>query len=559
MGANSTWAIRILTGTQSGQIVPLASGYNIIGRSPSCQIKLASNSVSKEHATVLMTDDGKVIITDMGSRNGTFVNGLRIQNQKLNPGDKLTFHDVVVDVLELPPGFDPRFVPGASPGGGPPMPTWAGNAALAVQPQYQPHQPAQQDHHDYNHAHAQATSHPESGAVPQAQYTGNLFIDFFENIRIYFDHVAMPGIYSIVQKMNYRQGIVGFVILYVILVTIVSTVPMVNMTKKGIRQESIRRAKTIATNLAVMNRQAILERNEIAATVKLAELEEGVTNAIIMAKDGTILAPANKRGEFAKLPFVNQARREEKTTEGFITDSTLGVAVPIARYNPESGSQEAAAYAIIIYDMGSLAMNTAQTLGLFLQIFLLAGVIGGILSIFLIRVVEHPLETLGLQLDDALREGRDDLSTAYQYPILEKLVSNINSALSRAASGGGGYQSPSAVLNRDIEANNIVRMLPIPAICINAIDDRIISTNTSFDALIGSGVALAGRPVNDVPDPALQANLRDLIPKMRDQLGSIAFSQIPFSGQSYEINGQAVVGNGGEAAWYLVTLHNGGG
>lgn len=559
MGAKSIWAMRILTGSQSGQIVPLAPGYNIIGRSPSCQIKLASNSVSKEHATVLMTEDGKVIITDMGSRNGTFVNGLRVQNQKLNPGDKLTFHDVVVDVLELPPGFDPRFVPGASPGGGPPMPAWAGNAALTVQPQYQPHQQVQQEPQDYNQVHAQASAHVEANSVPQAQYTGNVFLDFFENLRIYFDHVAMPGIYSIVQKMNYRQGIVGFVILYVILVTIVSTVPMVNTTKKGIRQESIRRAKTIATNLAVMNRQAILERNEIAATVKLAELEEGVTNAIIMAKDGTILAPANKRGEFAKLPFVNQARREEKTTEGFISDSTLGVAVPIARYNPESGSQEAAAYAIVIYDMGGLAMNTAQTIGLFLQIFLLAGIIGAVLSLFLIRVVEHPLETLGLQLDDALREGRDDLSTAYQYPILEKLVSNINSALSRAANGGGGYQSPSAVLNRDIEANNIVRMLPIPAICINAIDDRIISTNTSFDALIGSGVALAGRPVHDVPDPALQANLRDLIPKMRDQLGSIAFSQIPFSGQSYEINGQAVVGNGGEAAWYLVTLHNGGG
>jgi hypothetical protein len=180
--------------------------------------------------------------------------------------------------------------------------------------------------------------------------------------------------------------------------------------------------------------------------------------------------------------FVNQARREEKTTEGFHnSDSTLGVAVPIARYNPESGSQEAAAYAIVIYDMGGLAMNTAQTLGLFSADFpVWQESSAPILSIFLIRVVEHPLETLGLQLDDALREGRDDLSTAYQYPILEKLVSNINSALSRAASGGGGYQSPSAVLNRDIEANNIVRMLPIPAICINAIDDRIISTNTSF-------------------------------------------------------------------------------
>jgi hypothetical protein len=562
MGYKSTWAVRILTGPQSGQIVPLAAGYNIIGRSPSCQIKLASNSVSKEHATILLTEDGKVLITDMNSRNGTFVNGLRVQNQKLAAGDKLTFHDVVIDILELPPGFDPRFVPGASPGGGVPMPSWAGNAAVAVQAQYA-HQGAQAQ--DFQHLHEQAShqmpdqgvSH-ESHEKPQAQYTGNAVLDFFENIRIYIDHVAMPGIYAVVQKMSYRQSLMMFIAVYVVMVTVVATVPMVTLTKKSIRQESVRRTKTIARNLALINRQAILEKNEIAATVRHAELEEGVTTAIIMAKDGTILAPANKRGEFAKLPFVNQARREERETEGFIGDSSLGVAVPIARYNPEAGQQEAAAYAVVIYDMGAQAMNSAQTLGLFLQIFFLASVIGGVLFFFLVRVVEHPISTLGLQLDDALREGRDDLSTIYQWPLLEKLVSNINSALSRAANGGGGYQSPNAVLNRDIEATNVVRMLPIPAISINAVDDRIITTNSAFDALVGSGLQLAGRPVLEIPDPALQANLSDLIPRMRDQLGNIAFSEIPFSGLKYEINGQAIVGNTGEASWYLVTLSGGG-
>lgn len=562
MGFKSTWAVRILTGPQSGQIIPLSAGYNIIGRSPSCQIKLASNSVSKEHATILLTEDGKVLITDMNSRNGTFVNGLRVQNQKLAAGDKLTFHDVVIDILELPPGFDPRFVPGASPGGGVPMPSWAGNAAVAMQPQY-----AQPSGHsqDFQQMHAHASQqmadpgaqHAEV-AQPQAHYTGNAVLDFFENIRIYIDHVAMPGIYAVVQKMSYRQSLMMFIAVYVVMVTVVATVPMVTLTKKSIRQESVRRAKTIARNLALINRQAILEKNEIAATVRHAELEEGVTNAIIMAKDGTILAPANKRGEFAKLPFVNQARREERETEGFIGDSNLGVAVPIARYNPEAGQQEAAAYAVVIYDMGAQAMNSAQTLGLFLQIFFLAGVIGGVLFFFLVRVVEHPISTLGLQLDDALREGRDDLATIYQWPLLEKLVSNINSALSRAANGGGGYQSPNAVLNRDIEATNVVRMLPIPAISINAVDNRIITTNSAFDALVGSGLQLAGRPVLEIPDPALQANLSDLIPRMRDQLGNIAFSEIPFSGLKYEVNGQAIVGNSGEASWYLITLSGGG-
>ncbi len=566
MANKPSFALRILTGSQAGQIVPLIVGYNIIGRSPTCQVKLASNSVSKEHATILMTEDGKVILTDMNSRNGSFVNGLRVQNQKLAPGDKLTFHDVVVDVLELPPGFDPRFVQGGVVGGVP-MPAWAGNAAMNIQPQHQPHhQPqhhAEPIHHQdaYGQANAQANAQASSqaDAAPQANYTGNSFLDFFENIRIYIDHVAMPGIYSVVQRMNYRQGLAMFVTIYVIMVTVVATVPMITLTKKSIRQESVRRAKTIARNLAAINRQAILERNDVAVTVRLAELEEGVSNALILAKDGTILAPANKRGEFSKLPFVNQARREERETEGFIDDSSLGVAIPIARYNPEAGAQEAAAYAVVLYDMGSMAMNPAQTLGLFIQIFLIAGLIGAVLYFFLQRVVEHPVQVLGLQLDDALREGRDDLSTPYQYPLLEKLISNINSALTRAANAGNSYQSPSAVLNRDIEANNIVRMLAIPAVSINAIDDRIISTNGHFDQLIGGGVALNGRSLGEIPDSSLQDNLRELVPKMRDQLGSIAFSNIPFSGQNYEINGQAVVGNSGEAAWYLVTLHKAGG
>lgn len=563
--AKPSFGIRILTGSQAGQIVPLNVGYNIIGRSPTCQIKLASNSVSKEHASVLLTEDGKIILTDMNSRNGSFVNGLRVQNQKLHAGDKLTFHDMVVEVLELPPGYDPRYAPNAA--GGIPMPAWAGNAAVNMQAQANMYAQSTALAHPSDHLHSmpQASSldhhapAAHSEPVERANYSGNTVLDFFENIRIYIDHVAMPGVYAVVQRMNYRQGIMLFISLYIVMVTIIATVPMVTLTKKSIRQESIRRAKTIARNLAAINRQAILERNEVAVTVRLAELEEGVSNALILAKDGTILAPANKRGEFSKLPFVNQARREERETDGFIDDSNLGVAVPIARYNPEAGSQEAAAYAVVLYDMGSMAMNPAQTLGLFIQIFLVAVVLGGVLYFFLQRVVEHPLKLLGLQLDEALREGRDDLSTPYTYPILERLISNVNSALTRAANGNGNYQSPSAVLNRDIEANNVVRMLSIPAISVNAIDDRIISTNGHFDALVGGGMSLNGRSLSDIPDSSLQDNLRDLVPMMRDQLGNIAYSKIPFSGIQYEVNGQAIVGNTGDAAWYLITLSKAGG
>lgn len=559
MSSRETWAIRVLSGPQAGQIMPLTVGYNVIGRSPNCQIKLSSNAVSKEHATVLVTDDGKVIITDMNSRNGTFVNGLRVQNQKLQAGDKLTFHDLIIDILKLPAGVDPRHVQNMQNGLAP-MPAWAGNGALAMQAQQQPM--AAQAYPDPSVQVAQEVhSEVEHDARPRVASSGNALFDLIENLRLYLDHVAMPGIYSLIQRMNYRQGLLLLIAIYAVVLTFVATIPMVTLTKSSIRQESVRRAKTIARNLAAINRQAILEKNEVAVTVRLAELEEGVSTAVIINKDGTILAPANKRGEFAKMPFVNQARREERETDGFTGDSTLGVAVPISRYNPDTGSQEAAAYSVVLYDMGSMAMSPAQTMGLFLQIFLVAALLGGVLFFFLSRVVEHPVELLSAQLNDALREGRDDLATPYQYPLLEKLISNVNSALNRAANGSGqAFGGVSGgVINRDIEASNVVRMLNTPALSINAIDDRVIATNSAFDHLIGSAGALVGRSINEVPDPALQANLRELLPRMREQMGSIAFSEIPFSGEKYEINGQAVLNHSGEAGWYLVVLQRSGG
>jgi len=378
-----------------------------------------------------------------------------------------------------------------------------------------------------------------------AQFSGNL--------QSYIDTVAMPGVHSLVKSMPFRYALGLLVVAFVVAITALATVPMVAVTKKSIQQESVRRAKTIARNLAASNRQAVIDKNDIAVTTRIAELEEGVTAALIIsAKDGTIIAPANKRGEFADKPFVNQARREERETEAFIDDSNFGVSVPITSYNSEIGNQSVSAYAIILYDMGALAMNSSQTLSLFIQILAISLLAGGLFYFFLIKVVEQPIRNLNAQLDDALREGRDDLQTEYRFPDLEQLASNINSALSRI--GRGGETPLNLVVNRDIEAANLVRMLPIAAVTVNAVDERIIATNAIFDKLIGGGLNLQGRSLVDIPDPALQENLRDLLPRMRSSIAEIALSEIPFFGNKYEICGQAVMGSG-EPAYFLITLN----
>lgn len=64
-----------------------------LGRSPACEIPLDDDQVSRQHARVRVAS-GQVWITDLGSRNGTAVNGRRISGEVLlQPGDRLQLGD----------------------------------------------------------------------------------------------------------------------------------------------------------------------------------------------------------------------------------------------------------------------------------------------------------------------------------------------------------------------------------------------------------------------------------------------------------------------------------
>lgn len=74
----------------TGQRVVLGDFVVTIGRMPECTITLHDANVSRNHAEVRPSDDGYVVV-DLGSTNGTKVNGQRITERALHDGDTLTF------------------------------------------------------------------------------------------------------------------------------------------------------------------------------------------------------------------------------------------------------------------------------------------------------------------------------------------------------------------------------------------------------------------------------------------------------------------------------------
>jgi diguanylate cyclase (GGDEF)-like protein len=78
----------VLQGTNVGEMHKVEGPETVIGRAMSAQVRLNDDGISRRHCRVLQIG-GQVIIEDLGSANGTLVNGEMVQQHVLKEGDKV--------------------------------------------------------------------------------------------------------------------------------------------------------------------------------------------------------------------------------------------------------------------------------------------------------------------------------------------------------------------------------------------------------------------------------------------------------------------------------------
>ena len=93
-GVDGELRLVIVKGPQMGDYFVLDASGTSIGRNPAADVFLNDQTVSREHAEILVLGD-VVLIRDRGSLNGTYVNGLVVDEAELRDGDIVqigTFH-----------------------------------------------------------------------------------------------------------------------------------------------------------------------------------------------------------------------------------------------------------------------------------------------------------------------------------------------------------------------------------------------------------------------------------------------------------------------------------
>jgi hypothetical protein len=95
---------------------PLGAGDHLVGRGFECDVRLDDGLVSRRHAVVTV-DDGKIIVQDLNSRNGTRVNGVRVTRQmQLGTGDRLLLGPYQLELVDRERPARPR-TPAPTPSG----------------------------------------------------------------------------------------------------------------------------------------------------------------------------------------------------------------------------------------------------------------------------------------------------------------------------------------------------------------------------------------------------------------------------------------------------------
>lgn len=92
----------LLLPLDQGEPVEIVKDMTLVGRTEDCDLRLDHKSVSKMHCVIVKTD-GLLLVRDLGSTNGTRVNGQRVRRAALLPNDKLSIANFQYKVTFGPP------------------------------------------------------------------------------------------------------------------------------------------------------------------------------------------------------------------------------------------------------------------------------------------------------------------------------------------------------------------------------------------------------------------------------------------------------------------------
>ncbi len=92
--------IRVLGDRLPSRLLDVPARGLVIGRDATCELSIDDRCVSRQHACIAVATDGSLLLVDLQSKNGTYVNDRRIKIVALEAGDRVNVGPIAAFVVE---------------------------------------------------------------------------------------------------------------------------------------------------------------------------------------------------------------------------------------------------------------------------------------------------------------------------------------------------------------------------------------------------------------------------------------------------------------------------
>lgn len=514
----------VVGGKLRGKEYVLNDGENTIGRGTDSDVQVAVDGVSKKHLKVTVNGE-TAFAEDLGSSNGTLVNGKIIKRMTIKDGDKIALPNLifqVVYVLEKKVIVKKKVLRGSD---------------------------SDDDaYDDLNQVEPMPTS---IMAKP---------IWFFKN-------KVMPIVYGFNEQYEW-SALVGFLLFLFIATNISLTiVPVLTDNRKLLRKEVGFRAKQYAAEVDRLNNVFLRDKNldQVYTGFLEGSDAEGVEDYKLFDMDGRVYRPVAELNTIVNEPFAVKALKHFKDPANSDSEllqpdgSIVRVARAIKAHDKLLGRDMVVAVITLTFAPTSLATEAANNSKAYLEALVSSGMVAIIFFGILYYMTVRPLEDIKNQIERVLRGRQKEVEQKILFKELHPLKNTINSILTRIKElqsvGSGEVQSmeEDGPYLRSLEEFMAGAQGPVMILNSEKVIQRI---NPEAEDLIGLREnSAAGQSILDTArDQGFAATVIDLCDQSANNEGCNQKETYEIGGKQISINVTSLMGKDKFAKGFYITF-----
>jgi PAS domain-containing protein len=385
----------VVGGKLRGKEYILQDGENVIGRSSDNDVSIPVEGVSKKHLKVTVNGE-TAFAEDLGSSNGTLVNGKIIKRMTVKDGDKIALPNLifqVVYVLEKKVIIKKKVLKGESD---------------------------EDAYDDLN----------QVEPMPTSLVAKPIWI---------FKNKIMPVIYSFNEQYEW-SALVGFLLFIFIAINISLTImPVLNDSRRLLQREVSFRAKQYAAEVDRLNNVFLRDKNldQIYTGFLDGEDAEGIQSYKLFDTEGRVYRPVAELNTIVNESFAVDALKYFKVEKNQDTEyirpdgKIIRVARAIKAHDKILGRDVVVAIIALTFAPTSLATEAANNSKAYLESLVTSGMVAIIFFGMLYYMTVRPLDEMKIQIERVLRGRQKEIESKIMFKEMYPLRNTINSILTR--------------------------------------------------------------------------------------------------------------------------------